>query len=521
MPYWALFKGTNGNRIVNVHLDSSSGCLLAPSISVGLGDCSSSFAEKWTVSTDAEVAGGSSGGTNLAPIIGGAVGGAVGLALLIGLGVYLNRRKSKSQASHELESMPKAANAPTGNPSPYHSSASAQLAPNPLMPENASAAPYYGSAQWTAPFVSENPKTNPPAYSGSRNPGLPIAPVSRQISNQQFYSHGGDEFDLAAQAFSSDSQASRFTGTTVSPTVGRSLGDSGIPWNNREPTLLNSENSTTSKSTLLPVSKILIAASDVTYDLNAGLLGRGSFGTVYRGVFRGNLPVAVKVLNVATDTEVFDAFRREVATWEGLNHDNVLGLQGFCISPPMMIMKLVNGGNMREFLDRKNWDQALGRQLLQDISEGMNYLHVMNVLHGDLKSENVMVDVKPNGNITGKITDFGMSRFRPDPNRNSTNHQPGGTLPFMAPELFDNKRLERPADVYAFAMTCYEVVTYGRYPRQGYSQFDIIRGKRPAIPPETPRRLQSLIERCWAHEPETRPTFAAVVNEMTAIVALD
>jgi serine/threonine protein kinase len=126
----------------------------------------------------------------------------------------------------------------------------------------------------------------------------------------------------------------------------------------------------------------------------------------------------------------------------------------FSLSPPMMVMDLMEDGNLRQYLSRNNWDQATGRRLLPDVASGMSYLHSFNILHGDLKSTNVLMD-----GTRAVITDFGLSRVLPSRT---------GSTAFKSPELLTNGNLDKPTDVYAYGMLCYEVVSNGRMPFEEY-----------------------------------------------------
>lgn len=206
-------------------------------------------------------------------------------------------------------------------------------------------------------------------------------------------------------------------------------------------------------------SKLLLSASDVVIDRNQKL-GEGGFGVVYVGKLRGSVNVAVKVLRGEMDERTRAAFAKEVQTWEGLVQRNILPLMGFCVEPPMMITDLVEGGNLRQFLEARDWDQNLGRRFLLDIAQGMNYLHSMNILHGDLKSVNVLID----GN-RALITDFGLSKMRSDATATMrSNRDLAGTPGFVAPEILMGEPLKKPADVFSFGMVCYEVLSRGKRP---------------------------------------------------------
>jgi serine/threonine protein kinase len=134
----------------------------------------------------------------------------------------------------------------------------------------------------------------------------------------------------------------------------------------------------------------------------------------------------------------------------------------FCIDPPMMICDLIEEGNLRKYLSARGWDQPLGRKFLLDVSAGMSYLHASNILHGDLKTLNVLID-----GSRAVITDFGLSQLRVEVSkstRSATGAGLTGTPGFVPPEVLAGERLTPAGDVYGFAMTCYEVVSRGGYP---------------------------------------------------------
>lgn len=195
---------------------------------------------------------------------------------------------------------------------------------------------------------------------------------------------------------------------------------------------LNSKSGTGVDPTSLGVpaiSKLQVTPLDIEIDYLKPL-GEGSFGTVYHGRLRGTVKVAVKTLK-GVDKKAADLFAREVRTWEGLVQRNVMPLMAFCLDPPMMVCEVADGGNMRQYLDARSWDQMIGRRFMLEVAAGMTYLHSLNILHGDLKALNVLVD-----GGRAMITDFGLSQVRHDMTSigtSMTNAGLAGTPGFMAP----------------------------------------------------------------------------------------
>ncbi|KAI9029532.1 kinase-like domain-containing protein [Hyaloraphidium curvatum] len=281
-----------------------------------------------------------------------------------------------------------------------------------------------------------------------------------------------------------------------------------------------------------------IEASKVVYD-ETQKLGAGGFGVVYQGVLFDFNEVAVKVIKGNVDERTRADFKKEVRIWQKLRHKHVLPLMAYCEDPPMMISALVREGNLRTYLSKRNWDLKIGVKLLKEVALGMAYLHSLPtpVLHGDLKAYNILVD-----DGRALITDFGMSRLRDRVALTMSGQGWGGTPGFMvrsagrwcgrserssifgrqAPELY-TQSLKPPADVYAFAMVAYEVVSKGLFPfyeaRGNQPMLVRVEGKRPSKPEGANEELWAIMEDCWKERPEDRPRFPEVYQRLQALEA--
>ncbi|KAF9481618.1 hypothetical protein BDN70DRAFT_876101 [Pholiota conissans] len=279
-------------------------------------------------------------------------------------------------------------------------------------------------------------------------------------------------------------------------------------------------------------------------------IGIGSFSQVYQGTWKGRV-VAVKYLS---DVTPYDLFIREIKVWKSLKHPNVLTLYGassatanppwFFVSPYMENNTLVHFlkhisrreeyevqtlGPIAEDLplskSRSSYGTALLRvlkaadvyRILQEIARGMEYLHYRNVLHGDLKGSNVLVDK----HYRCVISDFGQSEMKSEVYRITGSSMQPGTLRWKAPELLDGYCTLTPAtDAYAYAIVAIEVLTMGDIP-WGQETDDAVRinvlekDRRPAIPLDySSPLLHELIEGCWARNPDERFTFNQAVARL-------
>jgi serine/threonine protein kinase len=173
--------------------------------------------------------------------------------------------------------------------------------------------------------------------------------------------------------------------------------------------------------------------------------------------------------------------------------------------------------------------------IMLQIAQGMRYLHDGRMMHRDLKSKNVLVNVirSPDSRVSSsvlqvKVTDFGLAKLT-DNSRFTTRDV--GTTRWRAPEVFgeDNNpgKYKKSADVYSFAMVFFEVLT-GEIPFDGISLSNFLqklhRGLRPRLPRnECPKYLSALVKKCWSRNAARRPTFATIcktlVNCKVAILA--
>ncbi|CAK9873655.1 unnamed protein product [Sphagnum jensenii] len=174
------------------------------------------------------------------------------------------------------------------------------------------------------------------------------------------------------------------------------------------------------------------------------------------------------------------------------------------------------------------------RDITLQVAQGLKYLHSRRVAHRDLKSLNVLV--KPltgapelkydDGNLNAKLADFGLSKTKNSSTRFSHQTLNIGTRKWMAPEVFeiaknqmDSAAVQLPliahpfkADVYSFALVCYEMLTWEQ-PFEGEKMGDLFKRitvdrLRPELPDESPSRSASLIQRCWEHDPREKAELA-------------
>ncbi|KAH7920563.1 kinase-like protein [Leucogyrophana mollusca] len=248
----------------------------------------------------------------------------------------------------------------------------------------------------------------------------------------------------------------------------------------------------------------------------------GGFSEVWKGCAQGR-PVGVKKIRmIGSDLEdILKACAREAIIWSRLSHPNLLPFYGVFYpdgehSTISLISPWMEHGHIEKYL--KSFPETDRELLALDIGLGVEYLHTSTpaVIHGDLKPLNIFVT--PSG--TACLADFGLAYAKDLQRQTALSTQgptQGGTLAYEAPELFDDKPVSFPADMYAFGCVLYEMFA-GVRPfhdlRDGAMINAVIQGKRPDRPAGVKDWVWRLIESCWRQEPGERPHPGDVVREL-------
>ena len=244
-------------------------------------------------------------------------------------------------------------------------------------------------------------------------------------------------------------------------------------------------------------------------------IGSGSFGTVYRGMFLGRDPVAIKSVNFTTDKELA-AFRAEVTLLFRLSHPNITTLFGASIKGKKgnMVLELFPRSLSDVIHDSGGQPISLPQMasIAVQIAAAMAYLHASSpkVIHRDLKPDNVMVTLKGKA----KIIDFGLAATKNSSASSATKLGTAGTLPYQAPELLSGTFTgTHKIDNYAYAVTINEMFA-GKPPFEGMSgrqlEHAIVKGSRPVVPASMPERIKVIVGSCLNPNPRARPEFSAI-----------
>lgn len=251
------------------------------------------------------------------------------------------------------------------------------------------------------------------------------------------------------------------------------------------------------------------------------LLGAGGMGEVYRARdTKLNRDVAIKVLPelFATDNERLARFTREAQTLASLNHPNIAAIYG--IENGALVMELVEGEDLSEHIARGPFEipEALG--IAQQVADALEAAHELGIVHRDLKPANIKV--RKDGTV--KVLDFGLAKaISPEASSGVSNPsnsptltaratQMGmiiGTAAYMSPEQARGKAVDRRADIWAFGVVLYEMLT-GRRLFSGDEISDVLAAvlrqdvDLTTLPAGVPASVRRLLRRCLEKDPRKR-----------------
>ncbi|XP_047980179.1 putative wall-associated receptor kinase-like 16 isoform X2 [Salvia hispanica] len=268
------------------------------------------------------------------------------------------------------------------------------------------------------------------------------------------------------------------------------------------------------------------------------ILGRGGYGTVYKGIMPNNTIVAIKK-SIVMDASQIEQFINEVVILTQINHRNVVKLLGCCLEAevPLLVYEYVSHGTLYEHINTAgaawlSWENRL--RIASEAAGALSYLHSaanIPIIHRDVKSANILLDE----HFTAKISDFGASRLISlDQTKVTTLVQ--GTLGYLDPEYFHSSQLTEKSDVYSFGVVLAELMT-GKKPidmersletRNLTTYFCMSVKENKLFPILEPRvvrvgsleQLQAmaqLVKRCLNLNGEDRPTMKEVAMELEGL----
>ena len=257
-----------------------------------------------------------------------------------------------------------------------------------------------------------------------------------------------------------------------------------------------------------------------TYEVVA-LIGKGGMGEVYRARdTRLQRDVAIKILPdlFAADPDRVARFEREAQTLAALNHPNIAQIHG--VEGNALVMEFADGEDLAQRIARQGAipvDEAIA--IARQIADALAAAHERGIVHRDLKPANV----KLCGDGSVKVLDFGLAKLGAKETPQSISNSPTftspalmthagiiiGTAAYMSPEQAKGKAVDRRADLWAFGVVLYEMLT-GRAGFDGETITDVLAAvvtRDPdwtALPANAPDHVRRLLARCLVRDPKRR-----------------
>ncbi|PNY08007.1 LRR receptor-like kinase resistance protein [Trifolium pratense] len=263
------------------------------------------------------------------------------------------------------------------------------------------------------------------------------------------------------------------------------------------------------------------------------IIGKGGFGTVYKGIFPDGREVAVKKLQ-REGIEGEKEFKAEMKVLSGQEfgwpHPHLVTLYGWCLygSQKLLVYEYIGGGSLEELVtDTKKLTYKRRLEVAIDVAKALVYLHhecYPSIVHRDVKASNVLLDKEGKA----KVTDFGLARVV-DVGDSHVSTIVAGTVGYVAPEYGQTWHATTKGDVYSFGVLIMELATGRRavdggeeclveYVRRvmdngtnGFSHFGLVGGAKEMF------ELLQVGVKCTNDSPQNRPNMKEVLAMLIKI----
>ncbi len=255
------------------------------------------------------------------------------------------------------------------------------------------------------------------------------------------------------------------------------------------------------------------------------LLGEGGMGAVYLGEQKLGATlrkVAIKTLHphLSHDPKILARFEREVGTVAGLQHPNTIQVFDFGKMDDgtlYIVMEFVEGRSVADVLEKDGpMEPARVQKIMEQVSGSLEEAHLQGIVHRDLKPDNVVLCDKAGQKDWVEVLDFGIAKRQSEEDREEQKlTQQGmvlGTPPYMSPEQFTGKPIDKRSDIYSLGVMAYEMLT-GKLPFSGNTAWEWATAHMTAqpVPLDTlpiggriPPAMKHAISRAMEKDPNAR-----------------
>jgi len=245
------------------------------------------------------------------------------------------------------------------------------------------------------------------------------------------------------------------------------------------------------------------------------LMGSGGFADVWKAKDKDtNSSIALKIYTNLDDDGIND-LAQEYTRMQNLNHTNILKADHFARwgNIPYLVMKVCDGGSLSKKVGNMEAPEIM--RVVQDIAEGLKYLHEHKIVHQDIKPANILIDTQGEKPVY-VLSDFGISsktktRLSHSVNMNNKNQGTSMTEAYAPPEKFSSKKEERrpdrKGDIFSLGISLYELAC-------GNLPFDDLSTGRELLHSDVEvdfseikdEKLRRIIQWCMQPDKDGRPT---------------
>ncbi|CAF3907233.1 unnamed protein product [Rotaria sordida] len=267
------------------------------------------------------------------------------------------------------------------------------------------------------------------------------------------------------------------------------------------------------------VEKNMISKENIQF---IGRIGKGKFGTVFKGFYRTKqnelLTVAIKKFNYEFN---YDDISKEVFAFQNVKHLHIVQFFGIIIDTDnsiMFINEYAHAKSLYECLISTNakyeYSMEILLEYLKQITSAMNYLEKKFLIHQNLSCRNFLVFNK----TLIKLSDLGCWHWN-----TLSKDKLKLPIPWMSPEAIHYYCFTTASDVFSFGVSMWECFSYGDIPWKGLTNDEIANAintpnhKRLPRPPYATSELYQIMHHCWKYEPSERPTFSQLEKTLREI----